>query len=100
MYSLAVDKKWEQKGIASALVQSFEQFVSNTHDLCVKKRLCLRLRKTNHAENALYKRLGYREMMLEVIQLSNEDINSGLLEDGELILFAKDLPISAECSLD
>ena len=38
--------------------------------------------------------------MPEVIQLSTEDINSGLLEDGELILFAKDLPISTEYSLD
>ena len=46
------------------------------------------------------KDFGYREMMPEVIQLSNEDINSGSLEDGELIFFAKDLPISAACSLD
>jgi hypothetical protein len=101
MYSLAVDKKHgNKKGIASALVHSCKKFLSNMHDLCVKRRLYLQVWETNHAAVALYKRLGYREMMPEVIQLSTEDINSGLLEDGELILFAKDLPISTEYSLD
>jgi hypothetical protein len=36
----------------------------------------------------------------EAISLSKEDINSGSLEDGELILFAKDLSIDTECALD
>jgi hypothetical protein len=39
-------------------------------------------------------------MLPEVIQLSKEDINSGSLEDDELILFAKDLPMAEQCSLD
>ena len=93
MYNLAVDKTWKRKGIASALVQACEQYVSDMHDLCVEKRLYLRVRKSNHAAIALYESLGYREMLPEVIRLSKDDINSGSLEDGELILFAKDLPM-------
>jgi len=100
MYNLAVDKQWKRKGIASALVRSCEQFVMDMHDICVEKRLYLRVRKTNHAAIALYESLGYREMLPEVIQLSKEDINSGSLEDDELILFAKDLPMAEQCSLD
>ena len=100
MYNLAVDKQWKRKGIASALVRSCEQFVIDMHDICVEKRLYLRVRKTNHAAIALYESLGYREMLPEVIQLSKEDINSGSLEDDELILFAKDLPMAEQCSLD
>lgn len=100
MYNLAVDKRWKRKGIASALVTVCEQFVSDMHGLCVEKRLYLRVRKSNHAAIALYESLGYREMLPEAIQLSREDINSGSLEDGELLLFAKDLPIGGECPLD
>jgi ribosomal protein S18 acetylase RimI-like enzyme len=100
MYNLAVDKKWKRKGIASALVQACEQYVSDMHDLCVEKRLYLRVRKSNHAAIALYESLGYREMSPEVIHLSQDDINSGSLEDGELILFAKDLLLGGECPLD
>jgi ribosomal protein S18 acetylase RimI-like enzyme len=100
MYNLAVDKKWKRKGIASALVHACERFVGDTHDLCVEKRLYLRVRKSNLAAIALYESLGYRAMSPEVIHMSKEDINSGSLEDGELILFAKDLPIAGECLLD
>jgi ribosomal protein S18 acetylase RimI-like enzyme len=100
MYNLAVDKTWKRKGIASALVQACEQYVSDMHDLCVEKRLYLRVRKFNHAAIALYESLGYREMLPEVIRLSKDDINSGSLEDGELILFAKDLPMGEECPMD
>ena len=100
MYNLAVDKTWKRKGIASALVHACEQYVSDMHDLCVKKRLYLRVRKSNHAAIALYESLGYREMLPEVIHLSKDDINSRLLEDGELILFAKDLPMGEECPMD
>eukprot|EP00571_Detonula_confervacea_P006277 CAMPEP_0172321146 /NCGR_PEP_ID=MMETSP1058-20130122/42479_1 /TAXON_ID=83371 /ORGANISM="Detonula confervacea, Strain CCMP 353" /LENGTH=303 /DNA_ID=CAMNT_0013036575 /DNA_START=228 /DNA_END=1139 /DNA_ORIENTATION=+ len=100
MYNLAVDKKWKRKGIASALVLASEQFVSSAHDLCIEKRLYLRVRNCNHAAIALYENLGYKEMDPKTIHLSKEDINSGSLEDGELILFAKDLPMDAECVLD
>jgi ribosomal protein S18 acetylase RimI-like enzyme len=100
MYNLAVDKKWKRKGIASALVQACELFVLDMHDLCVEKRLYLRVRKSNRAAIALYESLGYREMPPEVIHMSKEDINRGSLEDGELILFAKDLPMDGECLLD
>ena len=100
MYNLAVDKQWKRKGIASALIRSCEQFVMDMHDICIEKRLYLRVRKTNHAAIALYESLGYRKMLPEVIQLSKEDINSGSLEDDELILFAKDLPMAEQCSLD
>jgi ribosomal protein S18 acetylase RimI-like enzyme len=100
MYNLAVDKKWKRRGIASALVQACELFVLEMHDVCVEKRLYLRVRKSNIAAIALYESLGYREMPPEVIHMSKEDINSGSLEDGELILFAKDLPIDGECLLD
>ncbi|KAL3762644.1 hypothetical protein ACHAW5_007215 [Stephanodiscus triporus] len=81
MYNLAVDKRWKRKGIASALVTVCEQIVSDMHDLCVEKRLYLRVRKSNRAAIALYESLGYREMLPEAIQLSREDINSGSLED-------------------
>mmetsp|Transcript_8658 Transcript_8658/g.18629 ORF Transcript_8658/g.18629 Transcript_8658/m.18629 type:complete len:216 (+) Transcript_8658:497-1144(+) len=100
MYNLAVDKKWKRKGIASALVKACEKFVSDMHDSCIEKRLYLRVRKSNHAAVALYEKLGYREMNPEIISLNKEDVNSGSLEDGELILFAKDLPVGAECMLN
>lgn len=100
MYNLAVDKKWKRKGIASELVKACEEFVSDMHDSCIEKRLYLRVRKSNHAAVALYENMGYKEMNPEKISLNKEDINSGSLEDGELILFAKDLPIDAECMLD
>lgn len=100
MYNLAVDKKWKRKGIASALVQACEEFVSDMHDSCIEKRLYLRVRKSNYAAVALYENLGYNEMDPETIQLSVEEINANSLEEGELILFAKDLPIDPECPID
>lgn len=101
MYNLAVDKKWKRKGIASSLVRACEQFVMDAHrEICMEQRLYLRVRKCNHAAITLYERLGYREMEPEEIQLSAEDINRGSLEDGELILLAKDLPIDSECTMD
>lgn len=100
MYNLAVDKKWKRRGIASALIEACEQYVLKQHDTCIEKRLYLRVRKNNHAAIALYKSLDYVEMDPEEVNLSREDINSGSLEDGELILFAKDLPLDAECDVD
>lgn len=100
MYNLAVDKKWKRKGIASSLVRACEQFVLDAHaDSCMERRLYLRVRKCNDAAIALYESLGYREMEPEEIQLSAEDVNRGSLEDGELILFVKDLPIDSECTM-
>ena len=100
MYNLAVDKKWKRRGIASALVEACEQYVIKQHDTCIEKRLYLRVRKSNHAALALYKSLDYVEMDPEEVNLSREDINSGSLEEGELILFAKDLPLDTECDVD
>ncbi len=99
MYNLAVDKKWKRKGIASCLVRACEQFVMDAHsDSCMESRLYLRVRKCNHAAIALYESLGYREIDPGEIQLSVEDVNRGSLEDGELILFVKDLPLENECT--
>lgn len=102
MYNLAVDKGWKRRGVASALIGACEEFVSGAHDgSCVERRLYLRVRKSNRAAVALYEKLGYREMDPEAIALNEEDVNKGSLEDGELILFAKDLPAdNAECALD
>ena len=100
MYNLAVDKKWKRKGIASALIEACEQYVTKQHDTCIEKRLYLRVRKSNYAAIALYKSLDYVEMDPEEVNLSKEDINSGSLEEGELILFAKDLPLDSECDVD
>jgi len=100
MYNLAVDKKWKRNGIASALVRACEQFVSDAHaDSCMERRLYLRVRKCNIAAIALYESLGYRAMEPEEIQLSAEDINRDSLEDGELILFVKDLSVGDECTV-
>ena len=100
MYNLAVDKKWKRKGIASALVEACEQYVSDMHETCIEKRLYLRVRKTNKEAIALYKNLGYKDIDPRSIDLSKEDINSGSLEEGELILFCKDLPLDDECGID
>lgn len=100
MYNLAVDKKWKRKGIASALVRACEQFVSEMHDSCVEKRLYLRVRRCNAAAVALYTSLGYNEMDPRAIFLSKEDINSDSLEEGELVLFSKDLPVGDECIME
>ena len=100
MYNLAVDKKWKRNGIASALIDACEKFVMDMHDSCIEKRLYLRVRRCNDAAVALYQNLGYEEMDPKTIDLSRDDINSGSMEEGELILFAKDLPIDAECAVD
>ena len=100
MYNLAVDKRWKRKGIASDLVRRCEEYVSEMHDACVEKRLYLRVRKGNNAAVRLYEKLGYNEMDPEEISLNKEDINRGSLEEGELILFAKDLPLDDECFVE
>ena len=99
MYNLAVDKRWKRKGIASELVKACEEFVSDMHDNCIEKRLYLRVRNSNDAAVALYQKLGYEKMDPTLIELSQQDINSGSLEEGELILFAKDF-VDQECVLE
>jgi ribosomal protein S18 acetylase RimI-like enzyme len=100
MYNLAVDKKWKRKGIASELIRVCEGYVSDVHELCAENRLYLRVRSCNHAAIALYRSLGYVEVDPLSISLTKEDINSNSLEDGELILLAKDLPYDSVCEID
>jgi len=100
MYNLAVDKKWKRKGIATELIQACEEFVVNMHELCAENRLYLRVRSCNDAAICLYKSLGYDEVDPASISLTKEDINSNSLEEGELVLLAKDLPIDAECEVE
>jgi len=97
MYNLAVDKKWKRKGIATELIRACEGYVSDMHELCAENRLYLRVRSCNDAAISLYKSLGYDEVDPASISLTKEDINSNSLEEGELVLLAKDLPIDAEC---
>ena len=100
MYNLAVDKNWKRKGVASQLVMAAEEYVIDMHEECVENRLYLRVRKSNDAAIGLYKRLGYREMNPLSIDLTVQDINGGgSLEEGELILFSKDLPIDEFCDI-
>lgn len=99
MYNLAVDKNWKRKGVASQLVKAAEEYVINMHEECVENRLYLRVRKSNDAAIGLYKSLGYREMDPKSIDLTYQDINSGSLEEGELILFSKDLPVDEFCDI-
>lgn len=98
MYNLAVDKQWKRKGIASELIRACEEFVINMHELCAENRLYLRVRSCNDAALALYKSLGYDEVDPMSISLTKEDINSNSLEEGELVLLAKDLPIDDDCN--
>jgi uncharacterized Zn ribbon protein len=70
------------------------------HELCAENRLYLRVRSCNLAAIELYTSLGYIEVDPSSISLTREDINSNSLEEGELILLAKDLPIDAECRVD
>jgi len=100
MYNLAVDKKWKRKGIATELIRECERFVSDMHELCAENRLYLRVRSCNLAAIELYTNLGYIEVDPSSISLTREDINSNSLEEGELILLAKDLPMDAECRVD
>lgn len=100
MYNLAVDKKWKRKGIATELIRECERFVSDMHELCAENRLYLRVRSCNLAAIELYTSLGYIEVDPSSISMTREDINSNSLEEGELILLAKDLPIDAECRVD
>ena len=97
MYNLAVDKKWKRKGIATELIRACEEFVIDMHELCAENRLYLRVRSCNDAALSLYKSLGYDEVDPTSISLTKEDINSNSLEEGELVLLAKDLPIDEEC---
>ena len=99
MYNLAVDKNWKRKGVASELVKAAEAYVIDMHEECVENRLYLRVRKSNEAAIGLYKSLGYREMDPLSIDLTVQDINSGSLEEGELILFSKDLPVDEFCDI-
>merc|ERR1711966_631492 len=73
---------------------------SYMYNLAVDKRLYLRVRKCNRAALSLYEKMGYEEMPPERIALNKEDVNRGSLEDVELILLAKDLPVDAECALE
>lgn len=100
MYNLAVDKKWKRKGIATELIRACEVFVSDMHEICAENRLYLRVRSCNDAAISLYKSLGYDEVDPASISLTKEDININSLEEGELVLLAKDLPIDAECNVD
>lgn len=100
MYNLAVDNKWKRKGIATELIRACEVFVSDMHEICTENRLYLRVRSCNDAAISLYKSLGYDEVDPASISLTKEDINSNSLEEGELVLLAKDLPIDAECNVD
>jgi len=100
MYNLAVDNKWKRKGIATELIRACEVFVSDMHEICTENRLYLRVRSCNDAAISLYKSLGYDEVDPESLSLTKEDINSNSLEEGELVLLAKDLPIDAECNVD
>ena len=68
--------------------------------ICDIIRLYLRVRSCNDAAISLYKSLGYDEVDPASISLTKEDINSNSLEDGELVLLAKDLPIDAECEVE
>ncbi|KAL7501153.1 hypothetical protein ACHAWT_011014 [Skeletonema menzelii] len=97
MYNLAVDKNWKRKGIATELISACEEFVIDMHELCAENRLYLRVRSCNDAAIRLYKSLGYDEVDPTSISLTKEDINSNSLEEGELVLLAKDLPIDDEC---
>ena len=99
MYNLAVDKNWKRKGVASQLVKAAEEYVIDMHEECVENRLYLRVRKSNEAAIGLYKSLGYREMDPLSVDLTYQDINSGSLEEGELILFSKDLPVDEFCDV-
>jgi len=99
MYNLAVDKNWKRKGVASQLVKAAEQYVIDMHEECVENILYLRVRKSNEAAIGLYKSLGYREMDPLSIDLTYQDINSGSLEEGELILFSKNLPVDEFCDI-
>ena len=100
MYNLAVDRRWKRRGIATALVRRCEEYVTDVHDSCLEKRLYLRVRKCNAAAISLYTKMGYEEMQPELLSLNKEDVNRGSLEDGELILLAKDLPVDAECEVE
>ncbi|EJK76670.1 hypothetical protein THAOC_01565 [Thalassiosira oceanica] len=99
MYNLAVKKTHKRRGIATALVGACEDFVSETHDTCVEKRLYLRVRKNNEAAIQMYTSLGYEFMDPESISMTSRDINKGSQESGELILFAKDLESDDECMI-
>ena len=99
MYNLAVKKTHKRRGIAKALVRACEIFVSEMHETCVEKRLYLRVRASNTAGVMLYTSLGYEFMDPESISLTSHDINKGSQENGELILFAKDLELEIECMI-
>lgn len=100
MYNLAVDKRWKRKGIATELIRFCEEFVADIHDDCAENRLYLRVRSCNEAAISLYKNLGYFEVDPTTISLTQEDINSNSLEDGELVLLAKDLAVNEDCYVD
>ncbi len=110
MYNLAVDKRWKRKGIARALIRECEKFVRDRHSwrtemidatflnakvdsLCNDSilQLFLKVRKDNIAAISLYESMGYREIDPKSLSLSQEEVNSGSAEEGELAIFAKDL---------
>lgn len=110
MYNLAVDKRWKRKGIARALIRECENFVRDRHkwraemvDFSSLNRkedssrsnsipqLFLKVRKNNTAAISLYKSMEYREIDPKTLSLSQEEVNIGSAELGELVIFAKDL---------
>ena len=97
MYNLAVDKRWKRKGIATELIRFCEEFVADMHEVCAENRLYLRVRSCNEAAISLYKNLGYFEVDPSTISLTQEDINRNSLEEGELVLLAKNLAVDDEC---
>ena len=119
MYNLAVDKRFKRKGIAKALIRECENFVRDMHNWRTEKvdvtmlqneeetntpvsvpQLFLRVRKCNSAAIALYEKLGYKEIDPSSISMSKEDVNSGSAEEGELIIFSKDLLVDSESTFD
>ncbi|KAL7469566.1 hypothetical protein ACHAXS_009826 [Conticribra weissflogii] len=91
MYNLAVDKRWKRKGIARALIRECEKFVRDRHIWRTEMILFLKVRKDNIAAISLYESMGYREIDPKSLSLSQEEVNSGSAEEGELAIFAKDL---------
>eukprot|EP00569_Conticribra_weissflogii_P001223 CAMPEP_0171353960 /NCGR_PEP_ID=MMETSP0878-20121228/44459_1 /TAXON_ID=67004 /ORGANISM="Thalassiosira weissflogii, Strain CCMP1336" /LENGTH=395 /DNA_ID=CAMNT_0011859917 /DNA_START=20 /DNA_END=1208 /DNA_ORIENTATION=- len=110
MYNLAVDKRWKRKGIARALIRECENFVRDRHkrraemvDFSSLNRkeesscsnsipqLFLKVWNNNTAAISLYKTMEYREIDPKTLSLSQEEVNIGSAELGELVIFAKDL---------
>ena len=120
MYNLAVDKRWQRKGIATALVTACEKFVANMEQsnddmqckemdiagadiaACngsinkdVHRWIYLRVRKSNAEAISFYTQLGYDEIDPCSIGITKSDVNSNSAEEGELILMGKGICMDA-----